>query len=266
MKAPLLALGGLVLLLGAGGSSTPGLLVLADEPLGADAVAGVTHPAKPLFRVDALGWPIQGDSGFVALADHGDGFVYGTWQLDRWRGGGPSADAGKENWGQIETFACLARALRELRALRPDGAPMPIGHVSGEHGGFPDLVGNGYSGHLSHQTGLHVNVRLPPLAGVHERVQALPDEPVRWDREQMLATLDVVLRHGAHALVTNREVVDRTLVRSDRTPSLAAFPAVGRPCPGGVQFVDPNGASLILFDEPGNHADHCNVAFSPGEP
>jgi hypothetical protein len=248
----------------------PGLHVVSEEPLGPGAVPGVIHPGETLFRIDASGWPIVGDSGFVALRDHGAGFVYWTRQLDRWRGGEASPDAGRENWGQIETFACLAGALREFRERLPDAAPVPIGHISGEFGGFPGLHGAGYSGHVSHQTGLHVNLALMLLAGVRERVEALPGEPDRWDRGAMLVLLDVVRRHAGRQLVTNREVVDLDAAHTPRTPSLDAFSTAGVPARGGpvtgTVYSDPTGALLVLFDEPGNHADHCNVAFWPGEP
>lgn len=242
--------------------------VVSDDPCDAATLrAGVTHPTEPMFLVDAEGWPIQGDSGFVSLRDEGRGFVYATWFLDGLAGDGPSTSYGTENWGQIETFACLARALREYEGRRhEDWAPVRISHISGRYGGFPDLTGRGYASHVSHQTGNHVNVLLLPSNAGQGRIEAQPGGAEPWNREGTMAFLDTVLRHGAFFVFTNEEVVDVAAVRVPRFPELMAFPASPySEASDRGNYIRADGVRLMLFQTPRNHADHLNIAFSPSE-
>ena len=267
MRLPLLLLGAALALpaVSAGRTFHSGIQVLDLELLEDSAVVGVTHPAAPLFRTDEDGFPIVSGAGYVALRDQGEGFVYSTRQIAEWNGRGPSPEEGHENWGQIEAFSCVARALREMRQRLPGHTPVHIGHISGEHGGFPDLEGHGYSGHLSHQTGLHFNFRLPPREGVHQRVYALPNQPQPFNRPELLTLLDILLRHGAQQIVTNREVVDRIEARAETYPSLRQLPEEGVSTKHGMSYWQSGVGALILFDEPGDHADHCNVVFWPAK-
>jgi murein endopeptidase len=77
-------------------------------------------------------------------------------------------------WGTPETVDRVQLVLHEYRAAHPDGARVLVGDLSRPHGGFFGARYGGL-GHVSHQTGLDVDVYYPRRDG-RERAAFRPSQ------------------------------------------------------------------------------------------
>jgi murein endopeptidase len=83
-------------------------------------------------------------------------------------------DPGWRRWGTLKLVQTTELVLREYHDAHPDAPRVVVGDLSRRHGGF---FGKRYGGlgHLSHQTGLDVDVYYPRLDGL-ERAPRRPDQ------------------------------------------------------------------------------------------
>jgi murein endopeptidase len=83
-------------------------------------------------------------------------------------------DRGWRRWGTRKLVETTELVLREYHDAHPDAPRVLVGDLSRRHGGF---FGKRYGGlgHLSHQTGLDVDVYYPRLDGL-ERAPRRPDQ------------------------------------------------------------------------------------------
>lgn len=128
---------------------------IADEPdIGSETAAALPSVAHPLegWSAEAIQNTVRKDPerlGPMSVGAPNGGVLFNAVQLpedSRWERVDPS-----HAWGTQETVDNIARAVAQVHEQFPDSPKLPIGHISGRHGGH-------LNPHRSHQAGTDVDI------------------------------------------------------------------------------------------------------------
>ncbi len=146
-----------------------------------------------------------------------------------------SPDRGWRRWGTRKLVETTELVLREYHDAHPDAPRVLVGDLSRRHGGF---FGKRYGGlgHLSHQTGLDVDVYYPRLDGLERAArrpdqvdvvaaQELVDRFVAWGAVKIFVGPDLAL-HGP------RNIVSKLVYHDDHLHVRLSARRVNRPVAG----------------------------------
>ena len=117
-----------------------------------------------------------------------EGFDFVTWDPVRKQ----TPNRGWRRWGTRKLVDTTFLALRRFHDLHPDAPRVLVGDLSRPHGGIFDARFGGL-GHMTHRTGLDVDVYYPRKDG-RERAARRPDQV---DRRLAQALVDRFVRAGA---------------------------------------------------------------------
>jgi murein endopeptidase len=144
-------------------------------------------------------------------------------------------DRGWRRWGTPKLVETTELVLREYHDAHPDAPRVLVGDLSRRHGGF---FGKRYGGlgHLSHQTGLDVDVYYPRLDGLERAArrpdqvdvaaaQELVDRFVAWGAIKIFVGPDLPL-HGP------RDIVSKLVYHDDHLHVRLSSRRVNRPVVG----------------------------------
>jgi len=253
-------------LVAAGGALAQGGMVVSkrvrDLEPGRDP--GVKRPRPPIFRVDAAGWPMLSEAGFVQLADAGPGFYYGARVSDLVKHSAARGILGTNNWGDAETMCYAGRVVDAWLQQHRDGPRLGIDEISSRYAGFPDYDGDGVSDHKTHQTGMNVNFHVPCLVRPERHIHLGVRNEGLFDPKTYRELIDVLVDHGAFRMTTSaalRAVDDA----ADLPVTRHHWKRLKQSADGySTTYVLADGATpvrLYLLAGRSDHGDHVNVLF-----
>ena len=146
------------------------------------------------------------------------------------------------------------------RKRHPDAPRIGIGEVSAENGGFPDIDGNGVSGHLTHQAGVNVNVLYMGRARPEKEIMFGQRNQELYDLGLERELIALLFEAGAGAVTMT--AASRILEKVEGVPDLAGNWTLARENPDGEKIWRDGDKTVITRKEPWDHGDHANVQFS----
>ncbi len=219
----------------------------------------VLHPTPPPIELDALGRPVLSSVGWVHLAVAGPGFMNASLLDGRREADVATRRFRRNDWADPEGLLFFSRLLREWRRRRPQGPPILVKEVSGSEGGFPDFDGDGFSDHLTHQTGMNFDLFLPTKGDGRAIVHLGRGNEDAYDPQATLQLAKAAFDAGAFSITTSAAT---GLDRPEAARVLNLGP--GREQAPGVVIhaagVDRRQA-LILLQRAEDHGDRLNVFF-----